>query len=91
MMQFANLTKKRQLIIAGIVMSVLLLEFLVLEGTVGISFPSDRYSALSTAEIRGEGTERHFVTRNYRFSVVNDDNHGEPMVLRELFFRDHPI
>ncbi len=81
---------------AGIVMTALLLEFLALDGTVGISLPFDRHSALSTVAIQVQGTEPepHYVTRNYRFSVV-EENPNEPVVIREFSFnpieRDRPI
>jgi hypothetical protein len=76
----------------AIVVGALLAEFLVLEGTVGISAPSDRYSALSRLEIGVKGTSLHFITRNNRFTVVDLlIDHGsrrEALVLREVFFCD---
>jgi hypothetical protein len=84
-----NLSRKQ--IWAGILVIViaLIVELFILEGTIGISFPSDRYSGLSTLEIRLIGTEEHYITKNVRFTVVDLlTNHGsnlETLVLREYF------
>jgi len=86
------LPTKRILVIAGIVLAALIAEFFILEGTTGISVPSDRNSALSTLEIKDQGRELHFITRNKRFTVVDFwTDHGtrrEALVLRESFFMD---
>jgi len=86
------LATKRVFVIAGIVFAVLIAEFLILEGTIGISLPSDRNSALSTLEIKEQGRELHFITRNKRFSVVDfwtdRGTRREALVLRESFFMD---
>jgi hypothetical protein len=86
------LPTKRIFVIAGIVLAVLIAEFLILEGTIGISVPSERNSALSTLEIRDQGRELHFITRNKRFTVVDFwTDHGtrrQALVLRESFFMD---
>ena len=82
---------KRFIGIGAIVVGALLAEFLVLEGTVGISAPSDRYSALSHLEISTKGLDLHFITRNTRFTLVEPIEHGlgrEALVLRETFFCD---
>jgi hypothetical protein len=83
----------RRFVGTGIIgVSALLAEFLVLEGAIGISGPSDRYSALSRLEISVKGTSLHFITRNSRFSVVDlltDHGSGhEALVLREVSFCD---
>jgi hypothetical protein len=92
MMRFADLASKRVLIIIGIAFGALVAEFILLEGTIGISLPSDRYSAVSSLETKTKGTELHFITRNRRFTVVDfltdHGSHREPLVLRESFFMD---
>jgi len=79
-----NLTKTQ---LAGIVVTALAIEFLILEGAAGISLPSDRQSVSSTVAIQVQGTDPHYVTRNYRFSVV-EENPNEPVVIREFSFMD---
>jgi hypothetical protein len=76
-----------------VVLPVLVIaEFFLLEGFMGISFPSDRGSAVSVYEIREKRTEIHFITRNKRFSIVDLwTNHGsalQALVLRESFVID---
>lgn len=75
-----------------VLIGALVAEFFLLEGTIGISLPSDRNSALSTLEIKAKGTGLHFITRNKRFTVVDFlTAHGsrrEALVLRESFFMD---
>lgn len=92
MTKFANLATKRVFVIIGIFLSALIAEFLILEGTIGIGRPSDRYSALSSLEIKVQGRELHFITRNKRFTVVDllkdHGTHIETLVLRESFFMD---
>ncbi len=87
-----NLPTKRIFVIAGIVLAALIAEFFILESTIGISVPSDRNSALSTLEIRDQGRDLYFITRNKRFTVVDFwTDHGtrrEALVLRESFFMD---
>jgi len=66
-------------------------EFFFLEGTAGVSLPEDRYSAVSTLDIKvkGSGGEDHFITRNNRFTVVEIGYPARgPLVLRESFFVD---
>jgi hypothetical protein len=77
---------------AGLVVA-LLLEFIVLEGTLGISWPKDRYSAVSRLEVNVKGTDIHYITQNKRFTVVNNflTEHGsrrEELILRESFYTD---
>jgi hypothetical protein len=83
---------KRVFITVCVFVVALITEFVILEGTAGISLPSDRNSALSTLEITAERTGRHFITRNKRFSVVDFwTAHGtrrEAQVLRETVFMD---
>jgi hypothetical protein len=92
MMKLANLTTKQLFVVVSIVVGALIAEFLFLEGTIGISLPSDRYSALSSLEIKDKATGLHFITRNRRFTVVDFwTAHGsrrEALVLRESVFRD---
>ena len=91
MTRFAQLATKREIIIICIGVSALVAEFILLEGTFGVSLPSDRDSAVSSLEIKTKGTELHFITRNRRFTVVDfwtNDPHSKPLVLRELFFMD---
>jgi hypothetical protein len=90
-MNFPKFSK--QFVGAGaILVGALLAEFLMLEGAVGISAPSDRYSALSRLQIVAKGSSLHFITRNNRFTVVDLwSDHGtsrEALVLREEFFCD---
>jgi len=84
--------RKPVFILAAILPVALFAEFVMLEGVVGISLPSDRGSALSSYEIRDKGTELHFITRNKRFSIVDVwSKHGsasEALVLRESFVTD---
>jgi len=91
-MHFRKFATKRLFVVMFIVLGVLVAEFLVLEGTIGISLPSDRYSAWSRLEIKTKGVELHFITRNSRFAVVDFwTAHGsrrEALVLRESFFMD---
>lgn len=91
-MQFAHLGTKQIFGIVCVVLAVAIAEFFILEGTIGISLPLDRNSALSTLEIQAKRTELHFVTRNKRFTVVDFwTAHGtrrEALILRESFFMD---
>ena len=92
MTRFAHLASRRIFITGGVVLIALIAEFVVLEGTIGISLLPDRYSALSTLEIKTERTRLHFITRNKRFTVVDfSREHGsrlESLVLRESFVAD---
>jgi hypothetical protein len=88
--EFVTVARKPVFILAVIL--AFIAEFLILEGVVGISFPSDRGSVVSSYEIREKGTELHFITRNKRFSIVDIfSRHGsahEALVLRESFLMD---
>jgi hypothetical protein len=87
-----RVAKKPVFILAVILPITLVVEFVMLEGFVGISLPSDRGSALSSYEIREKGTDLHFITRNKRFSIVDLwSRHGsgrEALVLREAVVID---
>jgi hypothetical protein len=61
---FTRVVKKPVFILAVILPVTLIAEFVILEGDVGISLPSDRGSAVSSYEIRQKGTDLHFITRN---------------------------
>jgi hypothetical protein len=91
-MQFANLGTKKFFAIILIILVALVAEFFILEGSIGISIPSDRYSALSSLEIGSKKSERHFIANNYRFTVVdlltNHGSNSETLVLREHFFTE---
>jgi len=84
--------RKPVFILSVILPLALIVEFFLLEGLLGISFPSDRGSAVSTYEIREKGTDLHFITRNRRFSIVDlYTRHGsasETLVLRESIATD---
>jgi len=85
-------SSKRILTFVAVTLGLLVGEFVFLEGTIGISLPSDRRSALSSLEIVSRRTGVHFVTHNVRFTVVDlVTEHGSRMdslVLREAFFMD---
>ncbi len=89
---FIRVLKKPVFIFVVVLPVALIAEFLVLEGFLGISFPSDRGSAVSSYEIREKGTDVHFITRNKRFSIVDQWTHQgsarEELVLRESFVTD---
>lgn len=92
MMRLAHLGTKRVVVAVCIVLGVAIGEFLFFEGTIGVSVPSDRNSALSTLEIKTKGTDIHFITRNKRFTVVDywyaHGTRREALILRESFFMD---
>jgi hypothetical protein len=91
MSQLAKLRKPGFIFSAALVFA-LIAEFVLLEGTLGVSLPKDRNSAVSRLEIKVKGTEQHFITWNRRFTVVELlTEHGtrsEPLVLRETVFTD---
>ena len=66
-----NALKKPTFIFAVVLPITAIAEFAALESFVGISFPWDRGSAISSYEIREKGKELHFITRNKRFSIDN--------------------
>jgi len=90
MEEFVTVARKPVFILTVIL--ALIAEFVILEGVVGISLPSDRGSVVSSYETREKGTELHFITRNKRFSIVDlFSKHGsarEALVLRESFLMD---
>jgi len=92
MSRFRAIVTKPLFILAVILPILLILEFVLLEFTVGITLPSDRGSAVSSYEIRERGKELHFITRNKRFSIVdlwsNNGTAVEALVLRESFVTD---
>jgi hypothetical protein len=84
---------RRPAFIFGVILPVaLIVEFVLLEGLIGVSLPMERGSAVSSFEIREKGTESHFLTRNKRFSIVDlSIRHGsavEALVVRESFAID---
>jgi|CZLA01.1.fsa_nt_gi hypothetical protein len=85
--------KRPSFAIATAIVVTIVVEFFLLEGTVGVSLPKDRYFAVSTLKIKvkGAGGDEHFMTRNNRFTVVDlwmgSPSRG-PLVLRESFFVD---
>lgn len=88
----ASVIRKPVFIFAAVLSVALIVEFVLLEGLLGISVPSDRGSAISSWEIREKGAELHFITRNQRFSIVDLwSKHGsavEALVLRESIVTD---
>src|ERR1035441_5153854 len=86
MSQFVKV-RKPVFVFSAVLVIALIAEFVLLEGTLGVSLPKDRNSAVSRLEIKVKGTEQHFITRNRRFTVVELlTEHGtrsEPLVLRE--------
>ena len=69
MSQFVT-AKKPVLVFSAVLAVALVAEFVLLEGTLGVSLPKDRNSAVSTLETKMKGTEPQFITRNRRFTVV---------------------
>jgi hypothetical protein len=65
MSRFSATIRKPGFLLAVVLPLALIAELVALEGLVGISFPSDRGSAISRYEIREKGQELHFITRNY--------------------------
>jgi hypothetical protein len=91
MSPFANVMRKRVIVFPAILVVALIAEFLLLEGTLGVSLPSDRNSARSTIEVKIKGNDLdHFITLNKRFTVVElrSKRRSEDLVLRESFFTD---
>ncbi len=91
-MHFRSLSRQQIPVIILLVLGGFLAEFLVLEGAIGVSLPSGRYSASSRLEIKTKGVDLHFITQNMRFDVVDlwteHGTHREALVLRESFFMD---
>ena len=92
MSRFRGLVKSPRFMFAVTLPLALIAEAVILEGMIGISFPRDRGSAVSTFEIRDKGSEEHYITRNKRFSIVDLwSKHGTALaelVLRESFVTD---
>jgi len=90
MSQFVKVLRKPAVAFPVILIIALIVEFVLLEGTLGISLPSDRNSAISRIEAKVKGTAPHFVTLNKRFTVVELvlNRGSEDLVLRESFFMD---
>jgi hypothetical protein len=92
MSRVAAILKKPVVLLSAILPLALISEFILLEGALGISLPSDRGSALSTYEIREQGTALHFVTRNKRFFIADLWRHhgsvAKNLILRESIVTD---
>lgn len=92
MSQFVKVLRKPALVFPVILVIALIVEFAVLEGTLGVSLPSDRNSAVSRIDIKVRGNEgaQHFITLNKRFTVVElvQKRGTKDLVLRESFFMD---
>jgi hypothetical protein len=71
MSPFAKVMRKRAIVFPVILVVALIAEFLLLEGTTGVSLPSDRNSAMSRIDVKVKGNGAlHFITLNKRFTVV---------------------
>jgi hypothetical protein len=88
MSRFTTLTPRQLTSLVGIILGVLVVEFFVLESTIGISLPSDRHSAVSSGEIKVENLETHFITRNHRFTGVRSTGLHPALMLHEFFVED---
>lgn len=92
MSRFRGFVKNPTFMFAVILPLAVIVEAVILEGTIGISLPQDRGSAVSTYEIRAKGSEQHYITRNKQFSIIDLwSKHGtalEELVLRESFLAD---
>src|SRR4051812_6975580 len=91
---FDDTQKKRSVMFLLVLAGVVVGEFLFLEGTMGISLPSDRGSAVSTVAVtvKGRGAD-HVVTENKRFTALEyipgpGPARFGPVILRESFFAD---
>jgi hypothetical protein len=92
-MSFGQVVRKPVFVFSTLLVIALISELLLLEGTLGVSWPRDRYSAVSQLRINVKGTDIHYITQNRRFTVVNDflTEHGtrrEALILRETFDSD---
>jgi hypothetical protein len=92
MLQLVKLLRKPAIVFPVVIVAALIVEFFVLEGTLGVSLPSDRNSAVSRIDIKVKGSagSTHFITLNKRFTVVKVilKRGTEDLVLRESFFAD---
>jgi hypothetical protein len=92
-MPFGQVVKKPAFIFSTLLVIALISELVLLEGTLGVSWPRDRYSAVSHLRVNVKGAGIHYITQNRRFTVVNDflTEHGtrrEALILRETFYSD---
>jgi hypothetical protein len=87
-----KLLRKPAIVFPVVLVAALIVEFFALEGTLGVSLPSDRNSAVSRIDIKVKGSagSTHFITLNKRFTVVEVilKRGAEDLVLRESFFAD---
>jgi hypothetical protein len=92
-MPLGQLMKRPAFVFSTLLITALISELVLLEGTLGVSWPKDRYSAVSQLTVNVQGTDIHYITQNRRFTVVNDflTEHGtrrEALILRETFNSD---
>jgi hypothetical protein len=91
MSQFVKVVAKPAVLFPVVLIIALIAEFVLLEGTLGVSLPSDRNSAISRIDVKVKGNgASHFMTLNKRFTVVEllSKRGSEDLVLRESFFTD---
>jgi hypothetical protein len=91
MSPFAKMMTNRAILFPVVLIAALIAEFFLLEGTLGVSLPSDRNAAMSRIDVKVKGNgATHFMTLNKRFTVVERTlKRGvEDLVLRESFFTD---
>jgi hypothetical protein len=88
MSRFTTLTPRQLTALVGIILGALVVEFIVLESTIGISLPGDRHSAVSSGEIKVKNLETHFITRNRRFTGVRSTEIHPDLMLQEFFVED---
>lgn len=92
MSQFVKVLRKPAVGFPVILVIALMVEFVLLEGTLGVGLASDRNSAVSTIDVKVKGSAGalHFTTLNRRFTVVELvlKRGAEDLVLRESFFMD---
>jgi hypothetical protein len=92
-MSFGQAMKRPVFVFSILLVVALISELVLLEGAVGVSWPKDRYSAVSQLRVNVKGTDIHYITQNRRFTVVNDfltkhSSRREPLILREAFYSD---
>jgi hypothetical protein len=92
MSRLSTFTSSRLFVVTVVLPIALIAELFLLEGSVGISLPSDRSSARSSYEIREQGRGTHFITHNRRFSLVDvrsaNGSALQTLALRESFDTD---
>jgi hypothetical protein len=81
-----QILSKHTLLLLGLAFGIVVAEFFLLEGTMGISLPGDRSPALSRVTVKLKGTQIHYTTDNKRFSVIDD--YDLWLLLRESFWTD---